>query len=99
MILAHLRGLSYVQGFALSTVAQADWPDECPTLFTSLIELLSSGSPDSVDGAMRVCAEFIKTELSEDQILPVLRQLLPVLMNVIGLPEVGESSTLIRNAL
>lgn len=40
---------------------------------------------------MRVFAEFIKTELSEDQILPVLRQLLPVLLNVIGAPEVSES--------
>ncbi|KAG8887813.1 hypothetical protein FRB98_008995 [Tulasnella sp. 332] len=82
-----IRKIRSIAGFALSTIAQSDWPDECPNLFVLLIELLSSGSSDSVDGTMRVFAEFIKTELSEDQILPVLRQLLPVLLNVIGSPE------------
>ena len=37
---------------------------------------------------MQVFAEFIKADLSEDQILPVLRQLLPVLLNILGAPEV-----------
>ncbi|PIL31196.1 hypothetical protein GSI_05894 [Ganoderma sinense ZZ0214-1] len=36
---------------------------------------------------MQVFAEFIKADLSEDQILPVLRQLLPVLLNILGAPE------------
>lgn len=37
---------------------------------------------------MQVLTEFIKSDLTEDQILPVLRQLLPVLLNILGATEV-----------
>ncbi|CDO77258.1 hypothetical protein BN946_scf184753.g8 [Trametes cinnabarina] len=36
---------------------------------------------------MQVFTEFIKSDLSEDQLLPVLRQLLPVLLNILGEPD------------
>ncbi|KAI0756104.1 ARM repeat-containing protein [Daedaleopsis nitida] len=71
----------------ISSVANCDWPDEYPDLLNSLITLLSSLSPDSVHGAMQVFTEFIKSDLTEDQILPVLRQLLPVLLNILGAPD------------
>ncbi|OCH92992.1 ARM repeat-containing protein [Obba rivulosa] len=68
----------------LSSIANSDWPDEYPDLLNQLMGLLASGSPDSVYGAMQVFTEFIKTDLTEDQILPILRQLLPVLLNIVG---------------
>ncbi|OBZ68625.1 Importin-9 [Grifola frondosa] len=71
----------------LSSIANCDWPDEYPDLLNALIALLSSNSPDSVHGAMQVFTEFIKSDLTEDQILPVLRQLLPVLLNILGASE------------
>ena len=37
---------------------------------------------------MQVFAEFIKADLSEDQILPILRELLPVLLTILGGTEV-----------
>lgn len=37
---------------------------------------------------MQVLTEFIKSDLTEDQILPVLRQLLPVLLQILGATEV-----------
>ncbi len=82
-------GAEQTQAHVLSLIANCDWPDEYPELLDSLIGLLASPSPDSVHGAMQVFAEFIKADLSEDQILPVLRQLLPVLLNILGAPEVG----------
>jgi hypothetical protein len=36
---------------------------------------------------MQVFTEFAKDDLTEDQILPVLQQLLPVLMNILGDPQ------------
>lgn len=42
---------------------------------------------------MTVFTEFIKSDLSEDQILPVLRQLLPVLLAILGDTEVCDFST------
>lgn len=72
----------------MSSIANCDWPEEYPDLLTSLISLLSSNSPDSVHGAMQVLTEFIKSDLTEDQILPVLRDLLPVLLSILGATEV-----------
>lgn len=40
---------------------------------------------------MQVFTEFIKSDLTEDQTLPVLRELLPVLLNILGTPEVNHS--------
>lgn len=37
---------------------------------------------------MQVFTEFIKSDLTEDQILPVLRELLPVLLTILGSTEV-----------
>ncbi|KAJ8502778.1 hypothetical protein ONZ45_g11445 [Pleurotus djamor] len=76
-----IRSLSAV---TLSHIAHCDWPDEYPDLLTNLLQLLSSGSPDSIHGAMQVFTEFIKSDLTEDQILPILRDLLPVLLNILG---------------
>ena len=79
------------QAHALSSVANADWPDEYPELLQNLITLVSSASPNSVHGAMQVFTEFIKSDLTEDQILPVLRELLPVLLSILGSNEVRRS--------
>ncbi|KAJ7204351.1 ARM repeat-containing protein [Mycena pura] len=80
----------------LSSIASSDWPDEYPDLLSSLIGLISSGSSDSVHGAMQVFTEFIKSDLTEDQILPVLRDLLPVLLSILGAPEVHAPLTRAR---
>jgi importin-9 len=77
-----------MKAHTLSSIANCDWPDEYPDLLSSLILLLSSNSPDSVHGAMQVLTEFIKSDLTEDQLLPVLRQLLPVLLQILGATEV-----------
>lgn len=72
----------------MSYIGNCDWPDEYPELLNSLISLISSSSSDAVHGAMQVFTEFIKSDLTEDQILPVLRQLLPVLLTILGSTEV-----------
>ena len=77
-----------MQAHTLSSIANCDWPEEYPDLLTSLIGLVSSGSPASVHGAMQVFTEFIRSDLTEDQILPVLRELLPVLLQVLGSAQV-----------
>ncbi|KAF8346879.1 armadillo-type protein [Amanita rubescens] len=80
----------------LSSIAHSDWHDEYPELLPSLINLLSSGSPISVHGAMQVFAEFIKSELTEDQTLPILRELLPVLLSILGSTELYSAPTRAR---
>lgn len=77
-----------MKAHTLSSIGNCDWPDEYPELLNSLIALISSSSSDSVHGAMQVFTEFIKSDLTEDQILPVLRQLLPVLLTILGSMEV-----------
>jgi len=80
-----------MQAHVLSSIASCDWPDEYPDLLKGLIELISSSSPNSVHGAMQVLTEFIKSDLTEDQILPVLRQLLPVLLAILNDTQVNLS--------
>jgi hypothetical protein len=38
---------------------------------------------------MQMFTDFVKSELTEDQLLPTLRQLLPVLLNILGDAEVS----------
>ncbi|KAI0253279.1 ARM repeat-containing protein [Lactifluus subvellereus] len=71
----------------LSTIANSDWPDEYPDLLKHLIQLLLSGSPNSIHGAMQVFTEFVRTDLTEDQLLPVMRELLPVLISILSANE------------
>ncbi|KAI0829067.1 ARM repeat-containing protein [Trametes gibbosa] len=82
-----IRKIRTLCAHTISSIANCDWPDEYPDLLSSLIGLLSSLSPDSVHGAMQVFTEFIKSDLTEDQLLPVLRQLLPVLVSILGTPD------------
>ncbi|KAI6154075.1 ARM repeat-containing protein [Pisolithus tinctorius] len=81
------RKIRSLSARTLSSIASCDWPDEYPDLLSSLIQLISSNSPDAVHGSMQVLTEFIKSDLTEDQILPVLRQLLPVLLAILGAPD------------
>ncbi|KAH9958982.1 ARM repeat-containing protein [Russula dissimulans] len=71
----------------LSTMANSDWPDEYPDLLNLLVQLLLSGSSNSIHGAMQVFTEFVRTDLTEDQLLPVMRELLPVLMSILSASE------------
>ena len=40
---------------------------------------------------MQVFTEFVRTDLTEDQLLPVMRELLPVLMSVLSATEVSHA--------
>lgn len=72
------------QANVISEIASSDWPDEWPELLNSLLQLLSSGKPDSVHGAMRVMSDFVSSELSEDQLLPLASAILPQLLQILG---------------
>ncbi|ADV21465.1 hypothetical protein I305_03520 [Cryptococcus gattii E566] len=79
--------------FSLSAIAKYDWPDDYPDLLPQLVNLLTSGSSDSVHGGMRVISDFVRNELSEDQLLPVVQDLLPAVLNILGNPEAHSPST------
>ncbi|KAH9973321.1 ARM repeat-containing protein [Lactifluus volemus] len=71
----------------LSTIANSDWPDEYPDLLKLLVQLLLSGSPNAIHGAMQVFTEFVRTDLTEDQLLPVMRELMPILLSILSANE------------
>ena len=77
------------QAHTLSTIANSDWPDEYPDLLNHLVQLLLSGSPSSTHGAMQVFTEFVRTDITEDQLLPVMRELLPILIAILNATEVS----------
>ncbi|ODN87698.1 hypothetical protein L198_06924 [Cryptococcus wingfieldii CBS 7118] len=72
--------------YSLSAIARFDWPEDYPTLLPSLIQLLNNGSPTSIHGSMRVIQDFVRNDLSEDQLLPVVQELLPAVLGILGNP-------------
>lgn len=47
---------------------------------------------------MQMFTDFVKSELTEDQLLPTLRQLLPVLLNILGDAEVRSYFNIVYHA-
>lgn len=79
--------LDWSQAYIVSTIAHSDWPDEYPDLLANLVSALAV-SPDAVHGSLQVFTEFMKNDLTEDQLMPVLRQLMPALLQILGQPQV-----------
>ena len=79
-----IRAIRSACAVTISELAHCDWPDEWPELTTLLLGLLSSGQPDAVHGALRVLTDFVKTDLAEDQLLPIAQTMLPALLHVLN---------------
>ena len=84
--------LSLLQAAIISEIAHPDWPDDWPSLTTQLLTLIS-GSPNEVEGGMRVLNDFVGIDLTEDQLLPIARDLLPRLLTIVGMTEVRSASS------
>ncbi|GAA5841531.1 hypothetical protein JCM3766R1_003978 [Sporobolomyces carnicolor] len=83
----------------VSSVAQPDWPDDWPTLMDQLLALVRSPSIDAVEGGMRVLSDFVSITLTEDQLLPIARDMLPTLLTILGSPQTYGPSTRARAIL
>ncbi|GAA5974253.1 hypothetical protein JCM11641_003356 [Rhodosporidiobolus odoratus] len=83
----------------ISLIAQPDWPDDWPTLMEQLLALIRSPSSDAVEGGMRTLSDFVSISLTEDQLLPVAREMLPTLLAILGASETYGPSTRARAVL
>ncbi|GAA5855822.1 hypothetical protein JCM8547_000374 [Rhodosporidiobolus lusitaniae] len=83
----------------VSLIAQPDWPDDWSTLMDQLLALIRSSSIDAVEGGMRALSDFVSISLTEDQLLPVARDMLPTLMAILGAPQTYGPSTRARAIL
>ena len=78
------------QAVIVADIAHPDWPDDWPSLMSQLLLLIAPGSsPDAVDGGMRVLLDFVGVDLTEDQLLPIARQLLPQILSILATPQVS----------
>ncbi|KAJ3527044.1 hypothetical protein NM688_g8180 [Phlebia brevispora] len=82
-----IRKVRTYSSHILSKIASCDWPEEYPDLLSSLMTLLTSGSPDAIHGALQMFSEFGGDEISEDHLLPIQKQLLPVLLGIVNTPD------------
>lgn len=83
------RQIRGVLANVISLIAHADFPDEWPNLIQDLVGLLSNGHPDAVHGTLSVLSDFCKTDLSEDQLIPLASDLLPKVLMVFQSSQVG----------
>jgi len=68
--------------YAISRIAQHDWPESWPHLFDSLLENLRSGDSKQVHGAMHVLSEFIRNDITDQQFPIVAPVLFPELFKI-----------------
>ncbi|XP_064160187.1 importin-9 [Anguilla rostrata] len=73
--------------YAVSGIAQWDWPEAWPHLFSLLVELLVSGDLNGVHGAMRVLTEFTR-EVTDTQMPLVAPVILPEMYKIFTMTEV-----------
>ncbi|XP_035243530.1 importin-9 [Anguilla anguilla] len=73
--------------YAVSGIAQWDWPEAWPRLFSLLVELLVSGDLNGVHGAMRVLTEFTR-EVTDTQMPMVAPVILPEMYKIFTMTEV-----------
>ncbi|EJD54369.1 ARM repeat-containing protein [Auricularia subglabra TFB-10046 SS5] len=92
------RKIRTTSAYIVSTVASSDWPDEYPDLLNNLVAALAI-SPDAVHGTLQVFTEFMKNDLTEDQLVPVLNQVMPALHNILGQPQVHSPATRARTII
>ncbi|KAK4699259.1 importin-9, partial [Phenoliferia sp. Uapishka_3] len=83
----------------VSDIAHSDWPDEWPSLMSQMLQLVSSSSPLEVEGGMRVLKDFVGIDLTEDQLLPIAKEMLPQLLTILGSPETHSPTTRARSIL
>jgi hypothetical protein len=74
--------------YTTAELAHSDWPDEFPQLMDLLLGALDGGQAEHVDGALRVLTDFVKADLSEDQLLPTAQKMLPQLLTILTSPKV-----------
>ncbi|GAA5921433.1 hypothetical protein JCM3775_003046 [Rhodotorula graminis] len=68
----------------VSLIAQPDWPEDWSTLLDQLLALIRSSSIEAVEGGMCALSDFVSISLTEDQLLPVAREMLPTLLSILG---------------
>jgi len=68
--------------YAISRIAQHDWPENWPHLFDSLLANLRSGDSKQVHGAMHVLSEFIRNDITDQQFPIVAPLLFPELFKI-----------------
>ncbi|KAH8920893.1 ARM repeat-containing protein [Atractiella rhizophila] len=83
----------------VSNIAHTDYPDAWPNLPQQLLTLLSSPNATSVHGALRVLNDFVGADLSEDQLIPLARDMLPRLQDIFQTRQVHSPSTRARAVL
>jgi hypothetical protein len=63
-----------------------------------LLVLVRSSSIDAVEGGMRALSDFISISITEDQLLPIARDMLPTLLSILGSPQVSYFSLFLTKA-
>ncbi|KAJ3014294.1 Importin 9, partial [Thoreauomyces humboldtii] len=76
------RRMRVLNAYVIARIAHFDWPEAWPNLFDAIMTMLRSGSPQNVHGAMRVLAEFVRDDLTDQHFPHIAPALLPELHRI-----------------
>ncbi|ETN42061.1 uncharacterized protein HMPREF1541_04000 [Cyphellophora europaea CBS 101466] len=73
---AALKELQPIAAAVVAKIANADFPDQWPNLFESIIQIINAPNHDAtIKGALKVLYELVDSGLTEDQFFAVAREL------------------------
>ena len=76
------RKIKNAAGYGVSKIASADFPEEWPDLFPTLMHLIQTGSDAQVHGALKVLVELVDDGLNDTQFFAVARDLVKTVQTV-----------------
>ncbi|KAI9801812.1 MAG: hypothetical protein M1825_003185 [Sarcosagium campestre] len=76
------RKVKSASSYVVSKIASSDFPDQWESLLPTLLQVIPTGSPSRVHGALKVLSDLVEDGLNEDQFFTVARDLVKVVYDV-----------------
>lgn len=76
------RKIKTAASFAVSKIANADFPEQWPSLLPTLLNVIPTGSDSQLHGALRVLRDLVEESLSDEQFFSMAQSIVKVVYEV-----------------
>ncbi|KAI0177487.1 importin-beta domain-containing protein [Pestalotiopsis sp. NC0098] len=76
------RKIKTAASFAVSKIANADFPEHWPSLLPTLLNVIPTGSDSQLHGALRVLRDLVEESLSDEQFFSMAQSIVKVVYEV-----------------
>ncbi|KAI1079147.1 armadillo-type protein [Whalleya microplaca] len=76
------RKIKTAASYAVGKIANVDFPDQWPSLLTTLLNIIPTGTDGQLHGALKVLGDLVDESLSEDQFFSMAQGIVKVVYDV-----------------